>query len=498
MISRVSSVLAAVAIAVSCAAGPAAAAAELTKDRIEALIQRFEKTRPANFLAFVEAVKHKGGDPALANLSGLPENKNQVDLYRVLGVYARLKYENDMIETLRSLVAIPTVKDEAVPQHESPHTIAFGKAVEAVAKRFGLEYRNVGNRIFEVTLAGKSDDAVGVFTHGDVVPADPAKWVLTDGTKLDPFKLTEIEGRLYGRGTHDDKGSITAALFAMAAIKESGIRLNKTIRLMIETTEETGGSGVEYYKERHKLPPYNIVLDGRYPVGVAEKGFGVVLAKFPVREGSGAGATIVAMTGGRVLNKIPGEARAVIESRGPRKLKRVLDAEAAAYVKGNGGNFRMKIEIENNRVILTVLGEAAHSASPHRGVNPLTRLFGFLHEMRAKVPLNRNHFTDAADYADANWGLDDYGAKLGIAYKDPFMGPLTAAMTYLKVKDGALHLVVNPRAPRGKEPEQLIKEIRRNLGTWRKRTGVDVVFDIKIKRYMYRDPKGPWIETLLD
>ena len=37
----------------------------------------------------------------------------------------------------------------------------------------------------------------------------------------------------------------------------------------IETTEETGGQATEYYKARHTLPPYNIVLDGRYPVGVA-------------------------------------------------------------------------------------------------------------------------------------------------------------------------------------------------------------------------------------
>jgi len=151
-----------------------------------------------------------------------------------------------------------------------------------------------------------------------------------------------------------------------------------------------------------------------------------------------------------------------------------------------------------DRLNVAVIGRSTHSASPQNGVNPVSRLFDFLHEASQTAPFKTNHFTDAAAYAAANWGIDYLGAKLGIGYSDPFMGPLTAAVTQVRIKNGALWLAVNPRAPRGKEPAQLISEIRGGLDAWRRRTGTAATFDIELQRYMYRNPAGPWISTLLD
>ena len=431
-------------------------------------------------------------------LKGPQNQEAKIKLYRKLGVETRDQYQKELIQVLGELVAIPTVKKEDQPQHENPAIHQLGKAIEKIASGFNLDYRNVDDRIFEVTLKGTSEETIGVVTHGDIVPFNPAKWVLTDGRRLDPLKLTIIGDKMYGRGARYDKASIVVALFAMGAIKREGLALKRTIRLMIETTEETGGSATEYYKKHNKLAPYNVVLDGRYPVGVAEKGFGVVRAKFPVRAGTGKGAEIVSATGGRVLNKVPSQTRAEIVAANPYRLKFQLDRAAGAYVSTNGSNFSIKTTIENNKVIVMVIGEAAHSASPQRGVNPVSRQFDFLHTAGKIIKFKRNHFTDAASYVSKNWGLDYHGNKLGLAYADPFMGPLTAVVTYVKVKEGVLHLVVNSRAPRGKEPEQLIAEIYRGLTAWQQQAQSNVDIDIKINRYMYRNPKGPWITTLLD
>ena len=116
-----------------------------------------------------------------------------------------------------------------------------------------------------MTLAGGGAEEFGILTHADVVPVVADEWILPDGTKLDPFKVTRVGDFLYGRGTIDDKGSIAAALYAMKAVKDSGVPLERSIRLMIDTTEETGGDGMKYYIERTKLPDYNIVLDSKYP-----------------------------------------------------------------------------------------------------------------------------------------------------------------------------------------------------------------------------------------
>ena len=168
-----------------------------------------------------------------------PQNQEvKIKLYRKLGVETRDQYQKELIQVLGELVAIPTVKKEDQPQHENPAIHQLGKAIEKIASGFNLDYRNVDDRIFEVTLKGTSEETIGVVTHGDIVPFNPAKWVLTDGRRLDPLKLTIIGDKMYGRGARYDKASIVAALFAMGAIKREGLALKRTIRLMIETTEK--------------------------------------------------------------------------------------------------------------------------------------------------------------------------------------------------------------------------------------------------------------------
>jgi len=482
----------------------AAVAPVIAKSEIDDLLRRHGSMRLADFAAFARLVragtKHHGLRRAIdRRLAGAAlDHTDKLNLYRLLGIYTRLKYSDEMVKTLARLVAIPTDKKEGQPQHDNPNIHRLGKAIEVIARDFGLAFRNFDNRIFEVTLRGTGSEAIGLFTHGDVVPVDSAKWKLKDGTKLSPFKLKVIGDRMYGRGASDNKGSVVAALYVLGSIKRQGLAVARTFRLAIETTEETGGSATEYYKAKTTLAPYNLVLDGRYPVGVAEKGFGVVMTKFPVRKGLGKGAEILHATGGVVFNQIPSEATALIAAPDAPVLKGALDRLAARYVAAKGGNFKMATRMEGSRMRLTVLGEGAHSARPSRGVNPVSRLFDFLHRAKPDIAFKPNHFTDAAAYVSDNWGLDYHGNKIDIAYGDPFMGPLTAPVTYMKVKDGALHLVVNPRAPRGKEPAQLIGEIRRALDGWKARTGTAVDIDIKIKRYMYRNPKGAWIQNLLE
>ena len=95
-----------------------------------------------------------------------------------------------------------------------------------------------------------------------------------------PFKLTRVGGNLYGRGSIDDKGSIATVLYAMKAVKESGLPLARTIRLMIETTEETGGDAMKYYRAKTTLPEYNIVLDSKVPCRGGRKGSGALRTTF--------------------------------------------------------------------------------------------------------------------------------------------------------------------------------------------------------------------------
>jgi succinyl-diaminopimelate desuccinylase len=72
--------------------------------------------------------------------------------------------------------------------------------------------------------------------HMDVVPTgDPAQW--TAG----PFDGHVADGRLWGRGAADMKGSVACALTALETIAAAGVELEGEVLLLIAADEETGG-----------------------------------------------------------------------------------------------------------------------------------------------------------------------------------------------------------------------------------------------------------------
>lgn len=379
-----------------------------------------------------------------------------VNISRLLGLYNRLKNQAAVIDATARMVSIPTVRSDKVPPHEDKHIIAFGALVEGMAKEFGLQYRNVDNRVFEVKLPGSGPDEFGILTHSDVVPVVADEWVLDDGTKLDPFKLTRVGGNLYGRGSIDDKGSIATVLYAMKAVKESGLPLARTIRLMIETTEETGGDAMKYYRAKTTLPEYNIVLDSKYPAVVAEKGSGALRTTFALGAAAGNQPTIVAMAGAASANAVPQTATARLRGGDVDTVSRQLNAAKDAFVgkyTSQGGKFSIDVTREGADVLVKVTGASAHGSRPEEGVNPLPRLALFLQQ--SGVALVANGYAQAVRYIADLYGVDYLGRTLGLAYSDDFMGPLTLSPNLIREKDGKVDVLVNVRMPRGNTPEAL-------------------------------------------
>ena len=415
----------------------------------------------------------------------------------MLGIYTRIKYGKAALETLRELVEIPTFNVDGVPQYQNPEFLKIADKIQALAKAFNLNFRNIDNRVYEISLEGSGDEVVGIHAHADVVPVTPENWVLKDGTKLDPFKVTLIGDRMYGRGTEDDKNGIVVAIYAMKVIKEEKLPLARQFKLLVDTTEETSGDAIPYYFEHNPTPQYNLALDGGYPVVIAEKGYGTVMATFPRRKGEGSGAEIVAMTGGMATNQIPSASVATFVTDQPAELAASLQKAGAEYAKRNGGDFEVAAKVEGKDVKLTVTGVSAHSSEPESGVNPVARMLELIHSVDGKIALKHNHITDAARYASDNWGLDYLGGKLGVGFADEFMGPLTTSLTFVGQDDKAFKLAVNLRVPKGKSPETLKKEIADKLSAWDKNSKVAVDFTYSIAEPMYRNPEGEWVKALL-
>ncbi|NWA38715.1 dipeptidase [Pseudomonas reactans] len=479
--------------------------ANITPDQSTAILKHFNETSVTDFRGFLGALAKgdlgKTSDVGPA-ISAFIDNKTlsadqQNEINRLLGIYTRVKYGKAATETLRELVEIPTFNVDGLPQYKNPEFIKIAGKIKALAKAFNLTFRNIDNRVYEISLEGSGDEVVGIHAHADVVPVTLENWVLKDGTKLDPFKVTLIGDRMYGRGTEDDKNGIVVAMYAMKVIKEEKLPLARNFKLLVDTTEETSGDAIPYYFEKNPTPQYNLALDGGYPVVIAEKGYGTVMATFPRRKGEGKGAEIISMTGGMATNQIPSASVATFVSDKPAELAASLQKAGAEYAKNNGGDFEVAAKVDGKNVKLTVTGVSAHSSEPESGVNPVARMLELIHSVDGKIALKHNHITDAARYASDNWGLDYLGGKLGVGFSDEFMGPLTTSLTFVGLDDKAFKLAVNLRVPKGKSPEKLKAEIAEKLSAWDKKTKVKVGFTYSVAEPMYRNPEGEWVKALL-
>lgn len=94
-------------------------------------------------------------------------------------------------------------------------------------------------------LKGEADKPVIHFNgHFDVVPAGT-------GWSIDPYEGVIKNGKIYGRGSSDQKSGIAAQLSAVETLKRAGVQLKGTVEQSATVDEETGGfAGVGYMVDK--------------------------------------------------------------------------------------------------------------------------------------------------------------------------------------------------------------------------------------------------------
>ncbi len=165
----------------------------------------------------------------------------------------------DALEYARQLVAFDSVS--------SVSNVPVTDAVEAVLGRIGFETERIEyddlHGIRKANLIAKKGTGTGgmaYFAHTDVVPADT--WVFDEHG---PFEPTEKEGRLYGRGSCDMKGSLACML---AAAERVGAQdLTQPVYITCTADEETGYGGATFVAEQSELFQEMVEGDSRGIVG---------------------------------------------------------------------------------------------------------------------------------------------------------------------------------------------------------------------------------------
>ena len=154
-----------------------------------------------------------------------------------------LSMKEEIIKSVQEVVRIKSVEDKAkdgMPFGEGVHR-ALENCLE-LSKSLGFKTVNVDNMIGYAEY-GEGDEMIAVLGHLDVVPEG-------DGWKYSPYAAEIHNGKIYGRGTTDDKGPTIGALYALKAVKDLNMPLKRRVRIIFGLNEETVSKCVKHYVDK--------------------------------------------------------------------------------------------------------------------------------------------------------------------------------------------------------------------------------------------------------
>jgi acetylornithine deacetylase/succinyl-diaminopimelate desuccinylase-like protein len=151
---------------------------------------------------------------------------------------------DESIEELTELCAIPSI----AAQNRGIQECA-GLVSRMLTKRgFETEIMSTGGSpVVYAERKGKIDKTLIFYNHYDVQPAEPLE--LWDSP---PFEATLRNGKLFARGSSDDKGHFTSRLLAIDAILATDGELPCNIKFLIEGEEEIGSINLTEFIKKHK------------------------------------------------------------------------------------------------------------------------------------------------------------------------------------------------------------------------------------------------------
>jgi acetylornithine deacetylase/succinyl-diaminopimelate desuccinylase family protein len=182
-----------------------------------------------------------------------------------------MTWQADPVALLQELVRIPSPNPpgdtRAIAAFVAEQLQAGGCAVRVLAPEAKPEAASV------VATVGQGEPVIMLHAHSDTVPvaaAEAQRW------SVDPYSAAIREGRLYGKGSVDDKAPLAAMMVAAGHMAAQRERLRGTLVLVAAAEEETGGQlGTRWLAEAGHLPACDFIVVGEQThnrVATAHKG----------------------------------------------------------------------------------------------------------------------------------------------------------------------------------------------------------------------------------
>lgn len=341
-------------------------------------------------------------------------------------------YKDQIIDSIIKVCAIESVPQKKAGSSSAPFGEGIAKCLDAVldlASSLGFDTFN-GNGYYGYARTGSGKEMLGILGHVDVVPTgDPKEWITP------PFMPTMRDGKIYARGTIDDKAPMLIALYALKSLMGNGFVPSKEIRIIWGTSEETTWQCIAKYKEEQRHPDISFSPDGDFPVVFAEKG----IIRIDAVAEKCADFNII---GGIAFNVVPDEAVYI----GPdiNCLERELRKCSYEYVEADSSS-------------LTVLGKTAHASLPETGINAILRLCKCLYNIGKKSPV--------INFLAERFDRDVPDSSIFGKYKDE-TGVLTITPSVISVNDTKQSFSLDVRIPASFTFERLKKEISDLLSSY--------------------------------
>lgn len=314
--------------------------------------------------------------------------------------------------------------------------------VLSVAENMGFKTVNLDDYVGYVEY-GEGEDYIAVLGHLDVVP-EGNDWIYP------PYAAEVHDGKIYARGALDDKGPMMAALYGLKALKDSGLKTSKRVRIIFGLDEENGTDlDMDYYKKLEKLPVAGFTPDAEFPIIFAEKG----IITFDIKSNTDnqlGDVEVISISGGNKANMVPDYCETTIKGVDFNELLGIIK-----NVEEETGVKIICTEEANDQVIIKASGLSAHGSTPELGKNAIIAICKVLNSLGGKSEL-----AEYINFVCEKIGTDTTGEKFGIAMTDEPSGALSYNLGVLSFDGENISTTSNVRYPVTYSREDVLEPIR--------------------------------------
>lgn len=336
----------------------------------------------------------------------------------------------EILRVAKELIQIKSVQQEE--KDGMPFGEGVAKALEKSVKimdEFGFRTKNVENYAAYGEI-GEGEEMIGILAHMDVVPEGDG-W-----TVCKPYEPVVEDGKLFGRGSLDDKGPVAAAMIAMKILKDSNVKLNKRIRLILGGNEENGSGCMHYYKKHEELPTFGFTPDADFPAIHAEKGIMIFNLKKEIKETSD--IKILSLKGGNAPNMVADRCKLKLD----KNKMDIIEKEFEAFKKES--IFEIDMKNESDYIEISAIGKSAHGSTPWLGQSAISIMMAFLDRIKSHLGKDLEMFVD---YYNKSIGFETDGSSTGCGFSDEPSGKLVFNVGMVNIKDDEAKLIINVRYP---------------------------------------------------